>query len=94
MKNLVLLHDLINSSLSSHQNNDCPPFSEGELIAVLRFMHKLLAMIYCERFESRNIFDHLRKLNITNHYRPYKTHSNKNRAIGDIIKAQNKKQHQ
>ena len=86
-KNIVLWHDLINNSMTDHENND------GEPLSVLRSIPNLYAIIYCHRWGATNIFEHLLELNITV-IDVTKHILTKTEQINNTIKAKYKKLHQ
>ena len=64
-KNIVLWHDVINNSITSHRSNNNEPCGIGELTEILKkHEHSFSAILYCRRIGTENIFDELRRLGI------------------------------
>ena len=67
-KRIVLWHDLINNSITSHWTNNNLPLTANQLVTELRRIPNLHSIIYCHRSGAPGIFqfllDHLRDLNI------------------------------
>ena len=62
-KNLVIWHDVLNNSISSHDSNNFHALSVSELIEILKGLQdKLSALVYCHRYRSPYILDALNVL--------------------------------
>ena len=46
---IILLHDLINYTITPHKNNNHQPQSENQLVASLRSLTNLCGIVYCQR---------------------------------------------
>ena len=65
---IVIWHDVLNSSISRHDSNNFQALTVPQLIDVLKGLQdKLSALVYCQRFRTPYIFDALNVLK-TDHY--------------------------
>ena len=63
---IVLWHDVINNTITSHKSNDNCPLALEELLKFLKkHCRRFSAIIYCRRLGTPNIFEELKTLNIT-----------------------------
>ena len=57
---IILWHDLINNTITSHKSKNYQPQSVNELVASLRSLTNLCGIVYCQCTGSPNIFEDLR----------------------------------
>ena len=57
---IILWHDLINKTITTHKSNNYQPQSVNQLVASLRCLINLCGVVYCQRTWSPNIFEDLR----------------------------------
>ena len=61
-KQIILWHDVLNNSISSHRTNNYTPCPLDELLAYLQSKRRQIsAIVYCRRTGTPNIFEDLRK---------------------------------
>ena len=64
-KQIILRHDLLNNSISSHRTNNYTPSPLEELLAYLQSKRRQIsAIVYCRRTGTPDIFEDLRKTEI------------------------------
>ena len=57
---VILWHDVINNSVSSHPSNNNRPLSPSELVEnLLHYRHQILAVIYCQRRGIQDVYPDL-----------------------------------
>ena len=57
-KRLVILHDVVNNSLSRHRSNNDKPLTPSQLIAVLEnYQKRIEAIVYCSRDGTSDIYN-------------------------------------
>lgn len=62
--NLVIWHDVLNNSLTSHKSNNFSPASPHELVRILsKYRSRIAALVYCQRLNAPYIFNILRSSN-------------------------------
>ena len=59
---IVMWHDLINNTITTHESNDYQSQSVNQLAASMRSLKNLCGIVYCQRIGSPNIFEDLRTL--------------------------------
>ena len=60
---IVVWHDVLNNSICGHKSNNYRPLSVPDLINVLKTLqNKLIALVYCRRDRTPDIFDSLKEL--------------------------------
>ena len=65
-QNLVIWHDVINNSISEHDNNRHRKFKVEELVPILeKYASRIQALVYCHRKRTSNIYQNLLDTNIT-----------------------------
>lgn len=58
---IVIWHDAVNNSVSKHPSNNNRPLSAPELVEqLLRYRSHILAVVYCQRSGTEDIYTHLK----------------------------------
>ena len=61
-KRLVILHDVVNNSLSRHRSNNNKPLTPSQLIEVLvKYQERIEAIVYCPREGTPEFYDQLKR---------------------------------
>ena len=64
---LIIWHDVLNKSITSHRSNNNTPQSIDELLATWqRFQHHFKAIVYNRRIGTPDFFERLRIKNVLN----------------------------
>ena len=64
-KQIIIWHEVLNNSISSHRTNNYTPCPLGELLAYLQSKRRQISgIVYCRRTSTPDIFEDLRKTEI------------------------------
>ena len=64
-KQIIIWHDVLNNSISSHRTNNYTPCPLDELLAYLQSKRRQInGIVYCRRTGTRDIFEDLRRTEI------------------------------
>ena len=63
-KRVVIWHDLLNNSVTSHSSNNYRPLKIEDLIERLKKVKSLAAVVYCRRIFAPDFYDALKKVGV------------------------------